>query len=473
MRSDYLSLPDAPGVYRFLDTSGDVLYVGKANNLKSRVSSYFQKGAALGEKTRILVSLTEKIQITRVESELEALLLESFYIKEYRPKYNIRLSDDKTYPLIKITLNDEFPSVLYARRMDNPKALYFGPYPHPKDVRMVLRVLRRIFPFQSVPNHPKNICLYNHLGLCPCLPAHNTDENRKEYIKNLKRIVKILQGKSRDIEKELTKEREELIKKEEFEKAEQIHRQILSLQVITKPHHKPFEYDTNPNLREDLREGELEGLRSVLMAKGVHLNRLTRIECYDISNTQGTHATASMVVFTGGEKDGDQYRRFKMRKDGIPNDFAMMEEVLVRRIGHDEWNDPDLIIVDGGKGQVTAALRAFKKAGKAYPLVGLAKREETIIVPVNQAFFKRAQDELEDIGNMSIEQFNNEESSQLHSNSKLRKLYGDNEEHFIEISLPKNSPSLHLIQRIRDEAHRFAITYHRKVRSKRLLSDTN
>lgn len=461
-------------MYRFLNKNGDVLYVGKANNIKSRVSSYFQKGAALGEKTRILVSQTEKIDITRVESELEALLLEAYYIKEYLPKYNIRLSDDKSYPLIKITIKDQYPAVLYARHMDNPKALYFGPYPHPKDVRAVLRVLRRIFPYQSVPNHAKRVCLYHHLGLCPCLPAFNTPENRREYVKNLRRIVRILQGKSRDIEKELIKERDVYIKKEAFEKAERMQQQIKAIEIITKPYHKPFEYDINPNLREDLRENELTGLQKALSDKGLHVSTLTRIECYDISNTQGTHATGSMVVFTNGEKDGDSYRRFKIRKDGSPNDFAMMEEMLVRRIRHDEWPAPDLLIVDGGKGQVTAALRAFEKSGKSFPLIGLAKREETMIIPVNQVYFEQ-----EVRGPKSSNAFQNRHSGEQSDSGidsgrtsfarMTKKIYGTNEEHFIELSLLKNSPSLHLIQRIRDEAHRFAITYHKKVRSKNFL----
>lgn len=446
MASHYLSLPDAPGVYRFLNKEGEVLYVGKANSLKSRVSSYFQKGAVLGEKTRILVSQTEKIQITQVESELEALLLEAYYIKEHLPKYNIRLSDDKSYPLIKITVKDTYPAVLYARHMDDPKALYFGPYPHPKDVRTVLRVLRRIFPYQSVPNHAKRECLYHHLGLCPCLPAFDTEENRKEYIKNLKRMIKILQGKSHDIEKELIKERDKYIKDEAFEQAEKLQHQIQAIGAITKPHHKPVEYDINPNLREDLRENELVGLQKALDDKGLNVGSLTRIECYDISNTQGTHATGSMVVFTNGEKDGDSYRRFKIRKDGSPNDFEMMEEMLTRRMKHTEWPEPDLLIVDGGKGQITAALRAFDKTGRNYPIAGLAKREETIIIPVNQPYF-----------------------TPVSNSSDKPKLYGENQEHFTEVSLSKNSPSLHLIQRIRDEAHRFAITYHKKVRSRNFL----
>lgn len=455
-------------MYLFLSSEREVLYVGKAKNLKLRVSSYFSKNAQLLEKTRILVSQTAKIETTHVESELEALLLEAYYIKKYKPRYNIRLADDKTYPLITITIHSEYPAVLYARRMDDPKALYFGPYPNPGDVRSVLRVIRRIFPFQSVRNHPKRICLYNHLGLCPCLPFFYTKEVKQEYTKNLKRIVQILEGKAHTLEKELKRERDIFIKKEEFEKANIVQKQLSALEVITKPRHKPFEYDTNPNLREDLREEELDGLIDILSIHGLSLTSLEKMECYDISNTQGSHATASMVVFVKGEKDGDQYRRFKIRKDGKPNDFAMMEEVLKRRISHTDWPEPNLIIVDGGKGQVTAALNAFEETGKSFPLVGLAKREETIIIPIDQSICHSFIARIRQLP----------ETKQSHATVRpprfarddKKNLYGSNEEHFLEVHLPKNSPSLHLIQRIRDEAHRFAITYHKKVRSKNFLS---
>lgn len=383
----------------------------------------------MGEKTKLLVAEINGIKIVRVESELEALLLEAYYIKKYRPHYNIRLTDDKSYPLIKITPKAEYPSVLYARRMDDLKALFFGPFPSPQDVRRVLRVLRKIFPFQSVVNHAKRPCLYYHLGLCPCLPAFDTLENRKTYQANLKKLVAILEGRSRSVQKTLEKERAEYVKSERFEDASRVTEQLAALEFITKPHHVPFEYETNPNLRDDLRQNELSLLQEALNKHGLRVERLKRIECYDISNTQGTNATGSLVVLTAGEIDKSQYRRFKIKKDGSPNDFAMMEEMLTRRIKHPGWAEPDLIIVDGGKGQVTAAQRAFAATGKTYPLIGLAKRLETIILP------------------------------------------GANGE-FQEVNLDHSSPALQLLQRIRNEAHRFAITYHKNIRSKKALETT-
>jgi len=182
---------------------------------------------------------------------------------------------------------------------------------------------------------------------------------------------------------------------------------------------------------------------------GLKIKNLDRIECYDISNTQGTNATGSMVVLTHGEVDKSQYRKFKIKQEGAPNDFAMMKEMLGRRLKHTEWDSPNLIVIDGGKGQLSSVLEAMYATDTYFPVVGLAKREETIIVPVHQSFFNSS---AKKIVKVTVQNY--------------RKLYGDNEENFVEVSLPKESGSLHLIQRIRNEAHRFAITYHKGLRSK-------
>lgn len=398
--------------------------MGKANDLKSRVSSYFTSPNGLGPKTLALVEKIQNIRITVVESELEALLLEAFLIKRSRPYYNIRLMDDKTYLYIRITNKELYPSITVSRRTEDKKSLYFGPFPSSRSVKLVLRTIRRVFPFMSTANHPKNTCLYNHLGLCPCLPAQDTAKDRESYKKNMKGIIRILEGKSRTIQKELEKERDSVAKNEEFEIAASYQKRINALKLITEPFHRPVEYDINPNLRIDLREKEMAGLIEQLNKKGYNLSKLDRIECYDISNTQGTHATASLVVLTNGEIDKSQYRRFKIKKDGSPNDFAMMEETLTRRLKHAEWPTPDLLVVDGGKGQITSALKAFEVTGIKVPLIGLAKREETIITS-----------------------------------------------DFQEILLPRSTKALQLIMRLRDEAHRFALTYHRKLRQKYMTNE--
>ena len=382
----------------------------------------------------MLVEQIQKIKITIVESELEALLLEAFYIKEHRPKYNVRLADDKSYVQIKINIKDLYPSVQLARREDSKNNLYFGPYPNSGAVKLVLKTIRKVFPFQSVPNHPKRVCLYNHIGLCPCPPVFDNSNLRKEYRKNIKGIINILEGKSPKIMKELVKKRDTLSKKENFEEALLMQKKINALSIITEPYHKPFEYHVNPNLREDLRTIELNQLMLALNTRDLKLKMLHRIECYDISNTQGVYATGSMVVFIEGEKESSEYRRFKIKKGNTPNDFAMMEEVLTRRFKRNDWEQPDLIIVDGGKGQISSALKALSVNNVSIPLIGLAKRKETIIIPesIDLKF---------DIGNLK----------------------------FAEVSLPRDSKALHLIMRIRNEAHRFAITYHRLLRSKNAL----
>lgn len=414
--------------------------MGKAKDLKSRVSSYFANPALLIGKTKVLVEQVEKIKITLVESELEALLLEAFYIKKFTPKYNIRLTDGKAYILIRITMQDAFSKVLLARRADDKHSAYFGPYPSSTAVKTVLKIIRRVFPYQSVMNHPKRLCLYHHLGLCPCPPLFSTSQEFKHsYRKNIRGIMRILEGQSQKIMRELEKEREEQSKAEKYEEALKTQKKIQALSIITTPFHQAFEYDVNPNLRTDIRQEELNELLDILNQHGVALKQLARIECYDISNIQGTNATGSMVVLTNGEIDKSQYRKFKIKKGGKPNDFAMMQEILKRRFNHDEWHSPDLVIVDGGKGQVSAAQEIL--TGLNIPLIGLAKREETIVIP-----------------NTTVIAIRQLAEKQAH------------ETNFTEVLLPRNTKALQLMMRIRNEAHRFAITYHRKLRSKTVTS---
>ncbi|OGH20616.1 MAG: hypothetical protein A3D74_04385 [Candidatus Levybacteria bacterium RIFCSPHIGHO2_02_FULL_37_13] len=406
------------------------MYVGKAKNLKNRVSSYFQNSKNLLEKTRILVSQIEKIKSVIAESEIQALLLEANYIKLYKPKYNAKLTDDKAYPLIRITAKDKYPKVLIARRSEDIKSIYFGPFPNSSALRLVLKTIRRIFPFQSVAHHPNKICLYNHLGICPCPEVTND----RYYNKNINHIITFLKGNTKKVLKNLEKERDVLSKLEEFEQARDLQRKIDAINYVTSPAYEKFDFKINPNLEEDLRYKELLELKTYLLSHNVSVEKLERIECYDISNISGYSATGSMVVFANGVKDSSWYRKFKIRTvDKVPNDFAMMQEVLERRLRHGEWPYPDLIVVDGGKGQVSAALNAlnahnstmkqFNNETINIPVIGLAKREETIITS-----------------------------------------------DFKEIKLPEDSEALKLIMRIRDEAHRFAVTYHRRLRSKRFLT---
>jgi len=315
-----------------------------------------------------------------------------------------------------------------VRHPNDKSSIYFGPFPNNAGaLRIVLKTIRKIFPYQSSPSHAKKICLYYHLGLCPCPPVFDSEEFEREYRKNIKHIINFLNGNTKKIIKDLKKERGILSKNEEFEKANLLQNKIQAIELITKPFYKShLDLIVNPNLTDDLRKKEINELISILNLHDIAIKNLKRIECFDISNISGTNSTGSMVTFTNGEKDSSWYRKFRIKTLNTPNDFGMMGEVLKRRFSHKEWPYPNLIIVDGGKGQVSVAVKALRNINSKIPIIGLAKKEETIIT------------------------------------SDLE-----------EISLPKDSNALKLIMRIRDEAHRFAITYHRKLRSKNFLPSSH
>lgn len=420
-------MPSKSGVYLYHDKKGDIIYIGKAKDLKKRVASYFSD-TNLSPKVARMVADIAYIDYILTSSELDAFLLEANLIKEYKPFYNIKLSDDKFFPYIKISKNEN-PYVTITRKKDDRKAVYYGPYPSVTPLKTVYKIMRRIFPFQSVKNHPKVRCFYNHLGLCPCIPVF--PQNLPEYKKNLRKLKKFLSGGRTKVVSELEKERDVYIKKEEFEKAKSVQEKINRIEIITSENYDPFSETEEASTLIAKASNELDGLKSTLHTYYPHIEDLTRIECYDISNIQGTNATGSMVVFHNGIADKAEYRRFRIRTKNTPDDFSMMREVLTRRLKRDDWDNPQLIIVDGGKGQVSAAVDVFDSTGCMIPLIGLAKREEIIVVPIKNPD-----------GTLSFE----------------------------EIRLPLSNPGLTLIRRIRDEAHRFAITYHRHLRKKKFLS---
>jgi len=361
-----------------------------------------------------------------VASEIEAFLLEANLVKKYKPFYNIKLSDDKTFPYIKISKKD-VPYVTITRKKDQEKAVYYGPYPDATSTKIVLKIMRRIFPFQNVKNHPKNKCLYNHLGLCPCASVFS--ERLPEYKKNIKKLEYFLSGKKKKIIDELRRERENFVKTEEFEKASQVQDKIERITLITSPFYSPFQYEKNPDTYAIHVKEEVESLKNILSKYYTGLKSLEKIECFDISNIQGTNATGGMVVFLNGEPVKNFYRRFRIKSLSTPDDFGMMREIISRRIKHKEWSKPDLIVVDGGKGQLRAAFEILHKNNFIVPVIGLAKKEEKIV-------------------------FIDYTSHQIH---------------FLEVKLKLDTPGINLLRRIRDEAHRFAITYHRLLRKKNFL----
>lgn len=413
------NLPPKPGVYIFRDQQNKVLYVGKAINLKNRVKSYFTKGLELGPKTAAMVEKTQKIEHIVVESELEALLLEIDLIKRLKPKYNVQWKDDKNYKYIKISPL----KVTTSRLAADGDAKYFGPFPEGLTVNQVLRTLRRVFPFRDCSEakfkrYQKlgRACLYGDLKLCPapCVGLINLEN----YQKNIKYLVQFLSGGRQSLVRRLEQEMQKASAKKNFEEAARLRDQIRNLEYVTQEFRPAKDYLEHPNLLEDQRRKELEELR-----KRIEIEKLERIEAYDISNIFGKWAVGSLVVFVNGEPDKSQYRRFRIKTVGGIDDVGMIKEVLRRRLKKVKsfGEIPDLILIDGGKPQVSAVNEVLEELGLRISVLGLAKRTETV--------------------------------------------FGFE---FLALNLAKDSPALHLLQRIRDEAHRFALTYHRKLRSRNL-----
>ena len=410
-------LPKSPGVYIFYDKGGHIIYVGKSVSIKNRVTSYL-KSTCLSPKTQLLVKNIANVGFIKVFSEFEALLLEAELIKKHKPFFNIQARDDKSPLYIKIT-HGEIPLVSTTRLREVPKSVFIkGPFPSAKAARDVMRIIRKIFPYCHHKN-AKKPCLYVHLGLCP-YPYAN-EYSKTKYQKTIRKIKQLLSGKSKSLVKSQTFEMKRASNAQNYEEAGVIKKQIEGIQNLTTVYRAPREFLEQPTLVDDLTELRLADLKTQL-----GLDKTPRrIECYDISNTSGKMATGSMVVFTDGKSDKSQYRRFKIRFTNTTNDYEMLKEVLARR-SKNNWPKPNLIIIDGGRGQLNAALSILRKYDQTISIVSLAKRLEEIYVPTK----------------------------------------------VLPISLPKESPARQLAQAIRDEAHRFAITYHRLLRSKNLLTES-
>lgn len=413
-------IPHKPGIYIFKDRSGNVLYVGKAIDLYHRVSSYFSAShKALGNtKTGILVEQIKNVETIIVESELEALILEANLIKKYLPKFNIRLVDDKDYLYIKIT-QEKFPRVITARKKDLKKSMkFFGPFPSSTTVKKTLKDLRRVFPWCQVGGLSKNKkpCFYYHLNLCPGPCTGKISQ--EEYKKIIQRFIKLMEGKKEELIADLQKEMTTSSKNLEFERAAVDKRTVEGIEYLTQPN-RVQNYLENPNFQQDLTRKGLFELKEVLGLSDIPL----RIEGYDISNIQGRQASGAMVVLTQGEIDKSQYRKFKIKLSDTPNDYGMHKEMIKRRLKHLEWSYPQMILIDGGRGQVSAVTSVLKELSVDTPVFGLAKKMEWIYTQS---------------GNV--------------------------------IKLKRDSLALRLIQKLRDESHRIALKYHRFLRNKNFFA---
>jgi excinuclease ABC subunit C len=429
LKTKLKNLPNTPGVYFFKDHRARIIYVGKASVLKNRVKSYFHNSKhaikAQDIKTALLIQEIHDVEWRVVDSEIEALFLESEMIKRYLPKYNIDLRDDKQYQYVRIDLKATHPTVKIVRRPLDDGSKYFGPYI--SGVREALRFLRRIFPFDySVPSSVKNRpSLHYHIGLSPGLEAGKT--TLIEYRASLKKLGKYLSGQGKSVQRQLEREMNLASHSRNYERATVIRNQLHGLRRLENQiifsHKEQFDISKDQALSDLAR---ILGLADI-----PH-----KIEGYDISHISGTHNVASMVVFTNGVSDKSQYRKFKMRLPGN-DDFAHMGEVISRRFSGqnlERWSMPDLILIDGGKGQLQSALNSLKEKKISIPSIGLAKRDETIITSTKP---KLDQYKFKHVGK------------------------------FYEIYLPKDSHAVKLLQRVRDESHRFAVGYHTLLRDKK------
>jgi len=424
----WVSLPQSTGIYVFFDKETPI-YIGKAINLKARVKSYFNLN--LSTKTTQMVNSASSISFIKVESEFEALLLEARLIRNIQPHYNIISKDDK-HPLYIAITKEAFPRVITVRKTDLEGSILarYGPFPSSGNVKSVLKMIRRIFPY-SDHKIGKRACLYSHIGLCNPCPNEivlSTEylvlrKKTQEYKKNIKKIKQILDGKIDSVKKEMQKEMEIFSKDQQYEEALIIRNRIEKLEYITRPQMPTDYYLENPNLYEDIRRKELNELSEILskylISNLSSLKSVSRIECYDIAHLAGTNTTASMVTFIDGEPEKKLYRHFRIKQNKTKSDVDSLSEVIKRRKKHFEsWGKPDLIIVDGGKAQLAVFLKELE--GTGISVIGLAKRYETIVFP--------------------------------------------NGEYRLEPGPAKN-----LVTRIRDEAHRFARVYHHKLITKNLL----
>jgi excinuclease ABC subunit C len=545
------SIPTQPGVYLMKGEAGDVLYIGKAVNLRSRVRSYFHVSAVHPPKVQHLVWSIADVDFIVTDSELEALILESNLIKKYRPRFNVRLKDDKRYPYIKVTWQEDFPRVQIVRRMNRDGARYFGPYTSSSAMRQTLELLRRIFPYltcnRKITGTDDRPCLYYHIKRClaPCIGA----VSKEEYRDMMNQVCLFLQGKGKEIISSLQRQMESAAQAMQFERAANLRDQIQAIEQVIERQRvvssSLHDHDAIAFARRDgetcvqvffIRGGKLLGREYFLMdgAEEVEAQEILasfikqfydhaayvppevllpanvdeaglieqwlrdkrgtkvvlrvpqrgakrelidmvlenatqtldhlmakeqlekdraeaalddlqahlglgatplRIEAYDISNIQGAVATGSMVVFVDGMPAKGQYRRFRIRTVEQADDYAMMQEVLRRRFRRailkeagteNSWTQlPDLMVIDGGKGQLNAALEVMSEYGlEGVPVVGLAKAREEIFKP------------------------------------------GERD----PVNLPLDSLGLLLMQHVRDEAHRFAISYHQRLRRREGLS---
>jgi len=415
-----------PGVYKFLDKNRKILYVGKAVNLKQRVASYFKGDLNDRPWVAKMIPYVRDIETIVTENELDALVLESALIKKYKPKYNSDLKDDKSYSWIHISTNEEFPKLQVVRNKDIKnikKGRLFGPYPSGSSVKRVFTYLRKIYPFCTCQKAKKE-CLYFHLGLCP--GPYQGYISKEDYRKNIDGIIKFLTGKKRSFVKNLESEMKVYSQNKQYEKAAELRDKISDLKYLGNSLQGDFFEDEKSyeQRKASLYKKVFSNLREELK-----IPVLKRIECYDISNIQGQEAYGSMVVNENGQIDNSEYRIFKIKESNTPNDPLMLNEVLTRRFSNKKMTRyPDVVLIDGGKGQLSS--------------VSLVLPEDVLLLGISKGKNRKKK------GLRPKDEF------WIYRNGSADRIYIKNE---------------NILINLRDEAHRFAITHHKKARIKKGL----
>ena len=464
-------LPKTTGVYCFIEETAEsrspLIYIGKAINIQSRVKNHFQQPSY---RDNLFIDKVDKIGYLETNnSEIEALILEANLIKKYQPKYNVMWRDDKSYfwvaifknkngaPYILITHQPQKSRIPNSKLQTNLKTQnlkfkteYIGPFVEGTALKKTLRFLRRVFPYYTSAKHSKNKCAYCHLDLCPG-PYENLAVLRNglrassaldEYRKNIKKLILILKGKRNTVLNSLKEEMRQLSKKNKFEEAGKTRDRIYNLQqVMSHTHVINTSNVGKAQIRHRLAIAELRRIMKELLK----LEDISRIECYDVSNIQGKQATGSMVVFVNGKPDKNLYRKFKIKTIDTPNDIAMIKEVLERRFAHPEWKYPEMILIDGGKAQLNIAIKTKNEV----------KKESLTL---------------------SLRSYSQSQNFKNIKNIKIISIAKGKQELFIE-GQEKPTPLkqlpqkvYNLIKQLDDEAHRFAIAYHKKLREKYLLN---
>ena len=444
------TLPRSPGVYFHKDRSGEIIYVGKAAVLKNRVRQYFQSSRDMDIKTKALVAEIVDTDWIETDSEIDALFLESEMVKRYMPRYNILLRDDRSQMFVRIDMKSEWPHVSFTRNPADDGADYHGPYYNGFAIKKALRYLRKVFPYYTAPvRQNERPDLDVHIGLSP-----SSDVSSQEYKKSLRKLVSYMEGGRVPLTKELEKEMRQAAAIQDFETAARLRNKLGYLRELQ---HKIMFGDKE--FLDISKDKALSGLVDLFGLPKIPV----RIEGYDISHMSGTNVVASQVVFINGASSRADYRKYKV-KIQQNDDYASMHETLFRRFSDKNikaWGKPNFVLIDGGKGQLDAALRAMEEQGVKLPTVSVAKREEEIIVHATRSGIDTAMLDIyrkNPAPGVSVERAGeyyivNLHAGQVNLSSHSKNLRGGSGQQAY-------SDIVKLFQRIRDESHRFAVSYH-------------